>query len=84
MTVVITPPAHRDAARARQRYQRWTKAALVDRLLAVETAHVEQEERWLALNDELLTWRLRAEPRDDAPRLPQEAPNSPLVRTVLS
>ncbi|MBI4544729.1 MAG: hypothetical protein HY703_06025 [Gemmatimonadetes bacterium] len=56
--------AHRDVARARQRYQRWTKASLVERLLAVERAYAEQEERWLRVNDDLLTWRLRAEQRD--------------------
>ena len=54
---------HRDIARARQRYQRWSKATLVERLLAVEHAYAEQEQRWLRVNDDLLTWRLRAEPR---------------------
>jgi hypothetical protein len=53
--------AQRDVARARRRYLRWTKATLVDRLLAIERAYAEQEERWLRVNDELLTWQLRAE-----------------------
>jgi hypothetical protein len=52
--------AHRDGARARQRYRRWTKGLLIERLLAVERAYAEQEERWLRVNDELLTWQLRA------------------------
>jgi hypothetical protein len=66
-----TPPGHpparprvaaeRDVARARQRYLRWTKTTLVERLLAAEHAWAEQEERWLRVNDELLAWRLRAE-----------------------
>ena len=52
--------AHRDVARARQRYRRWTKGLLIERLLAVEGAYAEQEERWLRVNDELLAWQLRA------------------------
>lgn len=64
--------AQRDIARARQRYLRWTKAILIERLLAVERAYAEQEERWLRLNDELLTWRLRADHRDA--QLPLEVP----------
>lgn len=51
----------RDTVRARQRYMRLSKQDLVDRLIAVEQAYAEQEEHWLRLNDELLTWRLRAE-----------------------
>lgn len=54
--------AHRDGARARQRYRRWTKDLLIERLLAVERAYAEQEERWLRVNDELLTWQLRNTP----------------------
>ncbi|MBI4609720.1 MAG: hypothetical protein HY726_12010 [Candidatus Rokubacteria bacterium] len=52
--------AQRDIARARQRYRRWTKGLLIERLLAVERAFAEQEGRWLRVNDELLTWQLRA------------------------
>jgi len=51
----------RDVTRARQRYRRLGKSVLVERLLALEQAHAEQEERWLRVNDELLTWQLRAE-----------------------
>lgn len=50
----------RDLGRVRQRYRRWGKAALVERLLALEQAYVALEERWLGLNDELLLWQLRA------------------------
>lgn len=49
----------RDVDRVRQRYLKLTKEALVDRLLLVEQAHSEQEERWLRVNEELLTWQLR-------------------------
>ena len=51
----------RDEDRARQRYLRMSKAALVGRLLAVERTLAEQRERWLTQQDEVLTWRLRAE-----------------------
>src|SRR5437867_2665470 len=60
----IAPPritAQRNVARARRRYLRWSKAVLVERLLAVEHAYADQEERWLRVNDELLAWQLRAE-----------------------
>jgi hypothetical protein len=50
--------------RARQRYLRLGKSILVERLLAFEHAYTEQEERWLRVNDELLTWQLGAERRD--------------------
>jgi len=52
----------RDVVRARQRYRRWTKGRLVERLLAIERAYAEHEDRWLRVNDELLTWQLRAAP----------------------
>jgi hypothetical protein len=51
----------RDLAHAGQRYMQMSKAALVDRLLAVEQAYAERQERWLVQQDELLRWRLRAE-----------------------
>jgi hypothetical protein len=54
----------RDLTRARQRYLRLGKSVLVERLLTLEQAHAEQEERWFRVNDELLTWKLRAERRD--------------------
>ncbi len=51
----------RDEQRVRQRYLRMGKEALVERLLTVERACVEQEQRWLSYQDDLLTWRLRAQ-----------------------
>lgn len=54
----------RDLTRARHRYLRLGKSVLVERLLALEHAYAEQEERWLRVNDELLTWKLRAELRN--------------------
>jgi hypothetical protein len=51
----------RDEQRARQRYLRMSKEALVERLLAEEKMYAEQRERWLLQQDEVFTWRLRAE-----------------------
>ena len=61
----------RDEQRVRQRYLRMSKEALVERLLAEEQAYAEQRERWLLQQDEVLTWRLRAEAAEA--RLAQEA-----------
>jgi CRISPR/Cas system-associated exonuclease Cas4 (RecB family) len=47
--------------RARQRYQRLSKGGLVDRLLAAERSAAEWEHRFLLHQDDVLTWRLRAE-----------------------
>ena len=58
------PPAvkpGRDEQRVRQRYLRMSKEALVERLITAERTLAEQRERWLAQQDEALTWRLRAE-----------------------
>ena len=71
--------ARRDVARARGRYLRWSKARLVERLLAVEHAYAEQEERWLRVNDDLLTWQLRAEHHGAQPAI--EAPQAPELDT---
>jgi hypothetical protein len=38
-----------------------SKEALVERLLAIERTYAEQRERWLLQQDEVLTWRMRAE-----------------------
>lgn len=51
----------RNEQRARQRYLRMSKEALVERLLAVEKTSAKERERWLSQQDEMLTWRLRAE-----------------------
>ena len=61
----------RDVTRARRRYLRLEKAVLVERLLALEHAYAEQEDRWLRVNDELLTWQLAVE-RRDGPAAPSE------------
>lgn len=53
--------ADRDLTRVRQRYLRLSKAELVERLVAAEQAQARQHARWLAVNDSLLTWQLRAE-----------------------
>ena len=64
----------RDEQRVRQRYLRMSKEALVERLLAEEQTYAEQRERWLKNQDEVLTWRLRAEAAEA--RLVQEAETS--------
>ena len=51
----------RNEQRARQRYLRMSKEALVERLLAVEQTSAQERERWLSQQDDVLTWRLRAE-----------------------
>lgn len=57
----ISMKVDRDQEQVRQRYLHFSKAELVDRLLAVECAYAEQEQRWLEQQDEAFTWRLRAE-----------------------
>ncbi len=51
----------RDAACVRHRYLTRSKSQLVEQLLAVENAHAVLRERWLEVNEEALSWRLRAE-----------------------
>jgi hypothetical protein len=51
----------RDVARVRYRYLTRSKSQLVERLLAVENSHAVLQERWLEVNEEVLSWRLRAE-----------------------
>jgi hypothetical protein len=60
-TVTAGIDGDHDAARVGYRYLKWTKVELVARLLAVENAHAVLQERWLELNEEILSWRLRAE-----------------------
>jgi hypothetical protein len=57
---VLVKPG-RDEQRVRQRYLRMSKDALVERLITTERTLAEQRERWLAQQDEALTWRLRAD-----------------------
>jgi hypothetical protein len=52
---------------------KFSKADLVARLLAVEQAHVILQERWLEANEEVLSWRLRAERAELQLRRAQEA-----------
>jgi hypothetical protein len=52
----IRVTADRDRGRARQRYLRASKADLVERLLIVEQAYAEMENRWLLTADDLLVW----------------------------
>jgi hypothetical protein len=56
----VTKPG-RDEQRVRQRYLRMSKEVLVARLITAERTLAEQRERWLVQQDEVLTWRLRAE-----------------------
>lgn len=51
----------RDEQRVRQRYVRMSKEALVERLLAVERTYAKERDHWLSQQDEVLTWKLRAE-----------------------
>lgn len=51
----------RDEQRVRLRYLRMSKEALVGRLITAERTLSEQRERWIGQQDEVLTWRLRAE-----------------------
>src|SRR5712691_178894 len=53
--------ADRDEQRVRFRYLRMSKEALVERLLAVEQTSAQERTRWLSQQDDVLTWRLRAE-----------------------
>ncbi|HYU73798.1 MAG TPA: hypothetical protein VEL31_14050 [Ktedonobacteraceae bacterium] len=57
----ISTKADRDQEQVRQRYLRLSKAELVDRLLRVEFAYAEQEQRWLEQQDEVLALQLRTE-----------------------
>jgi hypothetical protein len=53
--------ADRDQARIRQRYMKLNREDLVAQLLSVEQQYAELHERYLATNDKLLEWQLRAE-----------------------
>jgi len=53
--------AERDQTRVRQRYLKLSREELVNQLLLVEQQYAELHERYLAMNDKLLEWQLRAE-----------------------
>jgi len=55
----------RDEQRVRQRYLRMSKETLVERLLTAERTLAEQRERWLLQQDEVLSFRLRAEQAEE-------------------
>jgi hypothetical protein len=66
--LVVASPARlgpvkpdRNEQRTRQRYLHMNKETVVDRLITVERTFAQERERWLAQQDEVLTWRLRAE-----------------------
>ncbi len=66
--LVVTMPSSpglvkpgRNEQRVRQRYLRMSKEALIERLITAERTLSEQRMRWLGQQDEVLTWRLRAE-----------------------
>jgi len=65
----------RNEQRARQRYLRMSKEALVERLLTVERTSAQEREHWLSQQDDVLTWRLRAEAAEG--RLAQQAETPP-------
>lgn len=73
-SAVTVPPikGDRDGARARYRYLKLNKAELVERLLGVEQAHAVLQERWFQVNEEMLSWRLRAERLDPQLRRGEE------------
>lgn len=50
-----------DQGRVRQRYLKLHKPDLVEHLLLVKQQYAELHERYLATNDKLLEWQLRAE-----------------------
>jgi len=52
--------ASRDLVRARQRYMRLPKKELAEKLIMLEEASTDWEERWLRQADELLTWMIVA------------------------
>ncbi len=64
--------ADRDQARVRQRYMKLNREELVDQLLSVEHQYAELHERYLAMNDKLLEWQLRAEQAESLLNAQQE------------
>jgi len=91
--VVATPTSPgmvqvgRDEQRVRQRYLHMSKEALVERLIAAERTLAEQRERWLAQQDEALTWRLRAEAAEaqlQEQKLPRSSSVDQKTGSVLS
>lgn len=57
--------AGRDQTRVRRRYMRLSREELVDQLLLLQQQHAELHDRYLAMNDKLLEWQLRAEQAEE-------------------
>jgi hypothetical protein len=75
----VGPSARRgecSEARVRRRYLRLRKAEVVARLVAAERASAEAHERWLAMNDEVLTWMLLVHWLLSAPPPPRGEPSA--------
>ena len=64
--------ADRDQGRVRQRYMKLNREELVDQLLLVEQQYAQLRERYLAVNDTLLEWQLRAEQAETQLKAQQE------------
>jgi hypothetical protein len=62
----------RDQGRVRQRYMKQNREALVNQLLSVEQQYAQLHERYLAVNDKLLEWQLRAEQAEAQLKTQQE------------
>ena len=62
----------RDQGRVRQRYMKLNREELVNQLLSVEQQYAELHERYLAVNDKLLEWQLRAEQTEAQLKVQQE------------
>jgi hypothetical protein len=62
----------RDQGRIRQRYMKLNREELVNQLLSVEQQYAELHERYLAVNDTLLEWQLRAEQAEAQLKVQQE------------
>jgi hypothetical protein len=63
----------RNQNRVQQRYLRLHKPDLVERLLLIEQHYAELHERYLAMNDKLLEWQLRAEQAETQLKARQKA-----------
>src|SRR5205807_9691667 len=75
----------RDQTRVKQRYMKLSREELADHLLWVEQEYTQLNARYLALNDKLLEWQLRAEQaegqlkgwQEQSRRQDQEGPSKP-------
>jgi len=72
----------RDQGRVRQRYMKQNREELVNQLLSVEQQYAQLHERYLAVNDKLLEWQLRAE-QAEAQLKAQQEPRSKEAHPLL-